>query len=1164
MSQRWIVCGMIAFLATLGPATTNSPADTPATPPAEEPAKVYVPYDKLKSVFEGANQGVFLPYAEFQRLWQAAQGAPANVAPLPTPYLISTARFTGKVNSELASMQLELTLDVLTDEWVEVPLGLDEAAVVKAQFDATAGKAETPVIIEPKDPKADLRVLPDGSLAPDRGAKVEPAEPLLRVRDGQYWLLNKGKGRKVLRIDFMRQLVTQPGLNLLSFKTPAAVITTLDLLIPDENMKVDVKPMLAASTAQVDGPDKKRATQLQAFLGAGGAVELRWKPTTQAAEELAPVILCDQLSHIHVAEALINYDVVLNYDIRRRGVDTFTVQLPGDFRVTAVEGENISKWDVAGGATTAPDGAKPEGEAKSQHVVVKLFAPAKDRYTLTVKMERFLKDNQSQVALQPVVTMQAIRQTGLLAISRSPRRSVELKDVKNLARVDVGRLPEGLRTIPDIINYRFIGADYGATLAIDVVEPRIAVDERWQLGVDVDRLDLAGQLTYSVERVGIFQVAIQLPDVPVNWQEIRVGPADLVERQEVVGKGRDRVVNVLFRSERMGAFTLTINAQANRPAADAPVEFEVPQPIGQGGPAAAAPAAPVAPAKSLHSLQGQVVLMLAEQLRAEVDKVNQLRPLPLGSVSAPPMRNLAPAMAWEFRGADRSAQATAIGGRLKMTVKPPQVSAVVHRLVSIEPGSIQQEAQVHYRVQFAPVDTFYLKMPAALADGGIEISGPNIKEKPRASELPADQRGSEATTAPDDKPWAYFKVVLQSPVGGDYTLTVSARRAFQAGASVAQIAVDPILAAGNLSDQHGTIAIAKGESLALGQTTASANLVPCDPSDANDLPIAAYRQVAMLAFKYSSPPFALSVQVAAPKEADVFLVVATGAIIEQVIAADGTLNTHATYVLSYSRGDRFVFTLPAGAEKRIFDVKLNGNPAELGLLLGKGQEQQRAVRLPQSGGQAAHAVFEISYGIEKPAADATTAIILPENLPVQQTIWRLVAPPSQVMLSHPADLADLTDAEAEQKAAKLIKAFAPNWAWSYTNQGRIYNFLRQGQPGKLNVLLVSNLAFSIGCWLAVLVVGLLMLPMTGFQRSIAVLLLAFGGLVAVLFVPLLCRQAANVGTGAAVIVALIWLVQWFFKRVGRGWRSRPDVPPKPAAATVPSTPPDGPNDEAKA
>jgi len=90
------------------------------------PTKIYVPYEKLKDVFESQKQGVFLPYEEFQRLWQAAMGAPAAVRAAPNPYLISTTRFTGEVGEEVASMQLELTVDILADGWVEVPIGLGD------------------------------------------------------------------------------------------------------------------------------------------------------------------------------------------------------------------------------------------------------------------------------------------------------------------------------------------------------------------------------------------------------------------------------------------------------------------------------------------------------------------------------------------------------------------------------------------------------------------------------------------------------------------------------------------------------------------------------------------------------------------------------------------------------------------------------------------------------------------------------------------------------------------------------------------------------------------------------------------------------------------------------------------------------------------------------
>jgi lipopolysaccharide export LptBFGC system permease protein LptF len=165
---------------------------------------------------------------------------------------------------------------------------------------------------------------------------------------------------------------------------------------------------------------------------------------------------------------------------------------------------------------------------------------------------------------------------------------------------------------------------------------------------------------------------------------------------------------------------------------------------------------------------------------------------------------------------------------------------------------------------------------------------------------------------------------------------------------------------------------------------------------------------------------------------------------------------------------------------------------------------------------------------------------------------------------QPADLATLTDDQADQKANNLVKPFAPNWAWAFANQGRIYTFLRQGPPGKLDVLLVSSLFFRIVCWLAVLVVGLLMLPMSGYQRSITLLLLAFAGLVACLFVGLLCHQAAYAGSNAAVVVVLIWLAQWIFKRAGRSRRGRPAVPPAPnIPAVAQAEQPAGPDDQAK-
>ncbi len=301
------------------------------------PDKVYVPYKELRGVFESEKQGVFLPYDDFRRLWVAAQGEPAAPTVAPVPYLISTARFTGSVGADLATMELALTVDILADGWVEVPLSLGQAAVAKVTF--LDGDAERP--------------------------------PLLRVINGKYILLARDKGRRALRVEFVRQLVTRQGLNILKLATPAAAITTLELLIPEENMKVDVKPLLAATTTQVTA-DGKKATKLQAFLGSGGSVELSWKPKAQAAEALPPVVISEQLQHIHVDEALINHDATFTFDVRRRGVGSFTIELPPSFRVTSVEGDNIRKWDIS---------AAPEEEAGAapgpQVLRADLFTPSR-------------------------------------------------------------------------------------------------------------------------------------------------------------------------------------------------------------------------------------------------------------------------------------------------------------------------------------------------------------------------------------------------------------------------------------------------------------------------------------------------------------------------------------------------------------------------------------------------------------------------------------------------------------------------------------------------------------------------------------------------------------------------------------------------------------------
>ena len=77
------------------------------------PDHIYVPYRELESVLGKEDQGVFLPYKDFQNLWKAARGQPAKTPDNGPSHLLSAARFSGVVEEKLARMQLELTVDIL-------------------------------------------------------------------------------------------------------------------------------------------------------------------------------------------------------------------------------------------------------------------------------------------------------------------------------------------------------------------------------------------------------------------------------------------------------------------------------------------------------------------------------------------------------------------------------------------------------------------------------------------------------------------------------------------------------------------------------------------------------------------------------------------------------------------------------------------------------------------------------------------------------------------------------------------------------------------------------------------------------------------------------------------------------------------------------------------
>ena len=105
--------------------------------------EIYIPYEKLRGVFEKHGRGVFLPYEKFDELWKAAQDKtrPAAEARPPVGAVITEIENEAVVAKDVVQVTAHVKIDLLSEGWHEVPLRLADAAVVRATINERAGPA---------------------------------------------------------------------------------------------------------------------------------------------------------------------------------------------------------------------------------------------------------------------------------------------------------------------------------------------------------------------------------------------------------------------------------------------------------------------------------------------------------------------------------------------------------------------------------------------------------------------------------------------------------------------------------------------------------------------------------------------------------------------------------------------------------------------------------------------------------------------------------------------------------------------------------------------------------------------------------------------------------------------------------------------------------------
>ncbi len=820
---------------------------------------IYIPYQKLREVFEKEGRGVFLPYEKFLALWKAARNAepkPRDVRP-PLPTVIAEAENRATVIEDVVQVDATLKIEVLAPGWNEVPLRLSDAALMRAEIDG------------------------------------QPARVVFSPRQGYTLLVrNDTKDAKTLelKLRYAKAYEKAPGENRVTFQAPQAPVNRWQIRVGTPGVKVHVHPLIAASEVPVhrlaeidardffapgrttdppvnngdgggngaeggsaaapaaggdadddeeeepaaagaaDAKDKDPELAVLAFVGAAPTVTIDWTPKSEGASGLAALASVEAQQQVTVDEGVVRTRTLLSYEISRAQLAELNVQVPADHKVVNVYDANVRQWNV-------------ETVDEAQQIRVQLFQPAQGRQTLVVELEKFSDDLHAEPLQVPVVkALDVGRQFGVLVVRLGAGLRGEPTDRTGLLQVDKAELPGALARGSWNFAYRYASVPFELALDIDPVEPRIQVDQLVEAYLLPERLTLELSALYDIQRAGVFQLDLQVPS-GFEVRSVKGRAMDNVAAADVDSFYREgeneTTLHVNLARKATGRVGLLVvlekaidDANLLTPTGTA-ATLEVP--------------VPRVTADKIERASGHVIVYAPDSLRITTAKQEGLQ-----SVSFTDAWKLVPTNKGNRFNQTRPTSAFAFAGQaveleLAAERRRPQISAAQLLTVEIESGVARYHATFFYNIRYSGVKSLRIDLPTGLL-GKIHNDTNGIVEK-LVDPAPADLA----------KDYAAWTLSGERELLGDVILQFSWEEKIEkldVGSSV-NLHV-PKLVPQNVDRAWGQIVLKKTETIDVHPESATTGLTGMDPQ--RDLMPGASVAGAARGFEFHTDDWALVLQ----------------------------------------------------------------------------------------------------------------------------------------------------------------------------------------------------------------------------------------------------------------------------------------------------------------
>jgi hypothetical protein len=477
---------------------------------------------------------LLLPYEKYVELWNRAYpDKKIETQKPPVNYALAGASYkTTLEGDEFLLVAGELEIDVYTNEFVQIPLGLNGGVLATATVDGKPARLSVAAVMQP------------AAQVPQQAAAPAPGSP-----DSRFFMLTlQGKGHHKLEIAVRLKITRDGGWRSVDGLLPAAPASACTITVPLSQTEVRMTRLSDRQSYDTEKPGETIFTA----LGPGGSLAVHWRP--KAAETKVDLALTARSDAVlDVQEDGLRWTWQLNLDFRGKTLEDFTIDVPAMYVVEKVEGANVRGWQA-------------EKKADSQTVKITLLKAAKDQekiFLVLSKTAAIGQGSEKEFSVELVQLKQAALHTGRILIRRSPLLDLRTLDRAGMTRSDIPQelaKQIGAERVASPLNVQPFEAytfdrNPSASLrfAADPVEAKMTTKVESILKITDANRTLDAKILFQVKDRPVYRLQMYLPD---DFRLDHLLPGDF--EYSITTKNDRRLLTIFSTTGRSGNFDIRL------------------------------------------------------------------------------------------------------------------------------------------------------------------------------------------------------------------------------------------------------------------------------------------------------------------------------------------------------------------------------------------------------------------------------------------------------------------------------------------------------------------------------------------------------------------------------------------------------------------------------